>query len=68
MINQRITGSLYPSAGKSEQPWYRSRRLGIFGVVFLVSTTVGLIYNYSRPAIYSQQRHAVNSAMTAHRP
>ena len=65
MINQRITGSLYPSAGKSEQPWYRSRRLSIFGVVFLVSATVGLIYNYSRPAIYRSSATLLTSAMTA---
>ncbi len=64
MINQRVTGSLYPSAGKSEQPWYRSRRLSIFGVVFLVSAAVGLTYNYSRPAIYRSSATLLTSAMT----
>src|SRR4051795_6422546 len=65
MVNRRITGSLYSSAGKGEQPWYRSRRLSIFGAVFLISITVGLIYNYSRTAIYRSSATLLTSAMTA---
>src|SRR5690348_9001463 len=64
MINQRVTGSLY-SGGKGDQPWYRSRRLTIFAVVFLVSATAGLIYDYSRPAIYRSSATLLTSAMTA---
>lgn len=64
MINQRITGRMYPSATQSEKPWYRSRRLIIFGIVFLVSAMIGLIYNYSRTAIYRSSATLLTSAMT----
>ncbi|HEX8873315.1 MAG TPA: integrase [Nitrosospira sp.] len=63
-INQRIGAHLYSSAGTSEQPWYRSRRLTIFGTVFLVCVTIGLLYNYSRPAVYRSSATLLTSAMT----
>jgi uncharacterized protein involved in exopolysaccharide biosynthesis len=63
-MNQSLTGSLYSSPGKGDQPWYRSRRLSIFAIVFLVSATIGLFYNYSRPAIYRSSATLLTSAMT----
>ncbi|WP_090828646.1 GumC family protein [Nitrosovibrio tenuis] len=63
-INQRFASNFYSSAGTSDQPWYRSRRLSIFLVVFLVSVTIGLAYNYSRPAIYRSSATLLTSAMT----
>ena len=46
-------------------PWYRSQRFLIFSLVFLLSATVSLIYNYSRPAIYRSSASVLTSAMTA---
>jgi polysaccharide biosynthesis transport protein len=64
MINQRITGRMYSSATQGEKPWYRSRRLIIFGTVFLISAMIGLAYNYSRTAIYRSSATLLTSAMT----
>lgn len=63
-INQSLAGNLYSSGGTSDRPWYRSRRLSIFAVVFLVSATIGLVYNYSRPAVYRSSATLLTSAMT----
>lgn len=49
----------------NQRPWFRSSRLVIFGLVFLGSATLGLIYNYSRPAIYRSSATLLTSAMTA---
>ena len=46
-------------------PWYRSQRLLIFTIIFLLSAAVSLIYNYSRPAIYRSSATLLTSAMTA---
>lgn len=46
------------------QPWYRSRRFIIFLSVFLPCAVVGLIYDYSRPAIYRSSATLLTSAMT----
>ena len=32
--------------------WYRSRRLLVFLLVFLISLAISLTYVYSRPAVY----------------
>ena len=48
-----------------QQPWYRSNRLIVFAVVFLVSAAISLTYNYSRPAIYRSSATLLTSAMTA---
>ncbi len=63
-ISQSLAGNFYSSAGANGQPWYRSRRLSIFVTVFLVSATIGLVYNYSRPAIYRSSATLLTSAMT----
>ncbi len=53
------------SADFNRQPWFRSPRFIIFGVVFLVSATIGLAYTFSRPAIYRSSATLLTSAMTA---
>lgn len=55
----------YSSADTNGKPWYRSRRFGIFSMVFFISTAIGLIYDYSRPAIYRSSATLLTSAMTA---
>lgn len=55
----------YSFASTNGKPWYRSRRFGIFSVVFLISATIGLVYDYSRPAIYRSSATLLTSAMTA---
>lgn len=52
-------------AGFNQRPWFRSPRFIIFGLVFLVSATIGLSYTYSRPAIYRSSATLLTSAMTA---
>ena len=63
----RLPGNFFAAAGTggNEKPWYRSRRFSIFGVVFLISATISLAYNYSRPAIYRSSATLLTSAMTA---
>ncbi|HVW64272.1 MAG TPA: integrase [Nitrosospira sp.] len=52
--------------GKTASPaWYRSRRSVIFLFVFLTCAAIGLIYDYSRPAIYRSSATLLTSAMTA---
>jgi len=46
-------------------PWFRSHRFIIFGIVFVISATIGLTYTYSRPAIYRSSATLLTSAMTA---
>ncbi len=48
-----------------QKPWFRSHRLIIFVIVFLVSAVISLSYNYSRPAIYRSSATLLTSAMTA---
>jgi uncharacterized protein involved in exopolysaccharide biosynthesis len=48
----------------ASQTWYRSRRFVIFLSVFLTCATAGLIYDYSRPAIYRSSATLLTSAMT----
>ena len=48
-----------------QRPWFRSHRLIIFVIVFLVSAIISLTYNYSRPAIYRSSATLLTSAMTA---
>ncbi|MDN5881122.1 MAG: integrase [Nitrosospira sp.] len=64
-VDPRFIGGPYSSAGTDEPPWYRSRRFSIFIIVFLISATAGLAYNYSRPAIYRSSATLLTSAMTA---
>lgn len=45
--------------------WFRSPRLIIFATVFLISTAIGLTYNYSRLAVYRSSATLLTSAMTA---
>lgn len=49
----------------SSQPWFRSRRVLLFLVVFLVSASGGLAYNFSRPPIYRSNATLLTSAMNA---
>ncbi len=66
-VDTGFPGGFY-SAGDTDAnggPWYRSRRFSIFGVVFLISATISLAYNYSRPAIYRSSATLLTSAMTA---
>ena len=48
-----------------QRPWFRSHRVIIFVIVFLVSAVISLTYNYSRPAIYRSSATLLTSAMTA---
>ena len=66
-VDSRFTGGFYSAADAraSGKPWYRSRRFSIFGIVFLISATISLAYNYSRPAIYRSSATLLTSAMTA---
>lgn len=48
----------------SRKPWFRSRRLIIFAVVFLLGAAAGLTYDYSRPPIYRSSATVLTSAMT----
>ena len=64
-VDPHFSGSFYSSAGTDEKPWYRSRRFSIFAIVFLMSATVSLVYNYSRPAVYRSSATLLTSAMTA---
>jgi polysaccharide biosynthesis transport protein len=54
-----------PRPGLIQQPHVRSRRLIIFGMVFLLSAAISLAYNYTRPAIYRSSATLLTSAMTA---
>ncbi|MGR9046516.1 MAG: GumC family protein [Gammaproteobacteria bacterium] len=47
------------------EPWFRSRRFIIFMTAYLISTAIGLTYNYSRPAIFQSSATLLTSAMTA---
>lgn len=49
----------------NQRPWFHAPRFIIFGVVFLICSTAGLIYTYSRPAIYRSSATLLTSAMTA---
>lgn len=53
------------SPGFNREPWFRMRRFVIFAVVFLICAAIGLIYSYSRPAIYRSSATLLTSAMTA---
>ncbi|SFO23066.1 Uncharacterized protein involved in exopolysaccharide biosynthesis [Nitrosospira briensis] len=65
MISSRLSGSVPLSANADEQRWYRSRRFSIFGLVFLTSAAISLIYIYSQPAVYQSRATLLTSAMTA---
>jgi uncharacterized protein involved in exopolysaccharide biosynthesis len=38
---------------KQRAPWYHSQRFRIFFATFLLCTTLGLIFDFSRPAVFS---------------
>lgn len=57
------THSLPPYTHK--KPWYKSYRLAIFSITFLVTVTGSLFYSYSRPAIFRSTATLLTSAMTA---
>lgn len=63
----RFADGFYAAAGTSadRKPGHRSRRFSIFCIVFLISATISLAYNYSRPAIYRSSATLLTSAMTA---
>ncbi len=63
--DMRAPRGFYSSSGTNGKPWYRSRRFSIFSIVFLISATIGLVYDYSRPAIYRSSATLLTSAMTA---
>ena len=60
---------LFPPHGNpataASKVWYRSRRFVIFLSVFLTCAVIGLVYDYSRPAIYRSSATLLTSAMTA---
>jgi uncharacterized protein involved in exopolysaccharide biosynthesis len=64
-VDPHFSGGVYSPVASNEEPWYRSSRLSIFGMVFLISAIISLAYNYSRPAIYRSSATLLTSAMTA---
>ncbi len=54
-----------PYTASISQPWYRSRRLFIFMLVFLISSVISLLYVYSRPAIFRSYATLLTVAPTA---
>ncbi len=46
-------------------PWYRSRRLLVFMLVFLISLGISLTYVYGRPAVYKSYATLLTVAPTA---
>ncbi len=57
------SGSPLPDINQSH--WFRSQRLIIFVIVFLVGATAGLAYTYSSPAIYSSTATLLTLVMTS---
>ncbi|MDX2504947.1 MAG: integrase [Gammaproteobacteria bacterium] len=47
------------------EPWYKSRRLLVFTVVFLLSAILSLAYLYSRPALFRSYATLLTVAQTA---
>lgn len=62
--NSRFAPDFHRSVEASE-PWHKSRRFSIFGVVFLTSAAISLAYIYSQPPIYRSSATLLTSAMTA---
>ncbi|MGR9052928.1 MAG: GumC family protein [Gammaproteobacteria bacterium] len=54
-----------PPPSPKPSPWFRTRRLVIFVAAYVACATVGLIYNYSRPAVYRSSATLLTSAKTA---
>lgn len=57
--------SFNPPPGFTQRPWFRMRRFVLFMMVFLLAAITGLIYSYSRPAVYRSSATLLTSAMTA---
>ncbi len=53
------------NTGLNTPPWYRSRRLLVFLLVFLISLAISLTYVYSRPAVYKSYATLLTVAPTA---
>lgn len=47
------------------RPWYKSSRLFVFSIVFLISSLLSLGYVYSRPALYRSYATLLTVAQTA---
>lgn len=62
-----INDSPYPPTSPvvESPPWFRSRRFVIFVAAYLLCAIIGLIYNYSRPAVYRSSATLLTSAKTA---
>jgi len=54
-----------PSPALSPPPWYRSRRLRIFALVFTVTLVVGLLVVFLRPPIYQASASLLTKAPKA---
>ena len=57
--------SPYNRPGPLPAPWYKSRRLIVFSIVFLLSLIISLGYVYSRPALFRSYATLLTVAQTA---
>jgi len=48
-----LSATAYPHSFKKSPPWYHSQRFRIFIATSLLCTTLGLIFDFSRPAVFS---------------
>ena len=58
-------GNNHPAPDFNQRPWFRTRRVIVFVIVFFLSAAISLTYTYSRPAIYRSNATLLTSAMTA---
>ncbi len=51
--NSRFSTTAYPHSFKKRLPWYHSQRFRIFIATSLLCATLGLVFDFSRPAVFS---------------
>ena len=51
--NPGVGATAYPHSFKKRSPWYHSKRFRIFIASSLLCATLGLIFDFSRPAVFS---------------
>ena len=51
--NPGVSATAYPHSFKKNLPWYHAPRFRIFIATSILCTTLGLIFDFSRPAVYS---------------
>ena len=51
--NPGVGATTHPPSFKKRTPWYHAQRFRIFIVTTLLCTTLGLIFDFSRPAVFS---------------